>query len=72
MSSSLTSPGSRPGTPHLDPTLRTQEISVALQVLSQLPEVREGLVAEIQQELREGTFQVDPEQIADRLLEGAP
>jgi len=51
-------------------TPRAQDARKALKALSQVPEVREDRVAEIQQQIAEGSFTVDPGAIADRLVAG--
>ena len=49
---------------------QAQDMCTALGALSQVPEVREDLVAEIQQQIADGTFSVDAGAVADKLLAG--
>ena len=51
-------------------TPRAQEVRTALRTLAQLPEVRDDRVAEVRQQIAAGTFKVDPEAIADKLIAG--
>lgn len=49
-----------------------QDILHAHRAMAQVPEVRDDRVAEMRQQIANGTFSVTPELIADKLIEGGP
>ena len=51
-------------------TPRAREVRTALRALEQVPEVREDKVAEVRGQIADGSFQVNAELIADKLLAG--
>lgn len=47
---------------------RAREFSLARAELGRQPEIREGLVADLKQRVQEGTFTIDGESVAEKLL----
>ncbi|HHY34958.1 MAG TPA: flagellar biosynthesis anti-sigma factor FlgM [Firmicutes bacterium] len=45
-----------------------QDVSMVKSVIKNIPEVREEKVREISRRLREGTYHVEPEEVAEKLL----
>lgn len=57
-------------TDHIVLSPQASEIQAAHEALAQTPEVRTELVARLKAEVAAGTYQVNPESIADKLLSG--
>ena len=49
---------------------RAQDVRLAQRALAEVPEVRQDKVEALRQQIAEGTFEVDAELIADRLIQG--
>jgi len=49
---------------------QAKDIMFAQKVLAQTPEVRQEKVAQLQQQIAEGSFRVDAQLIADKIIEG--
>ena len=47
---------------------RAEEIKAARAALAETPEVRAQRVAELKAQVQEGTYQVDPDKVAERIL----
>lgn len=45
-----------------------QDVSMVKSIIKALPDVREEKVREISRRLREGTYHVEPEEVAEKLL----
>ena len=45
-------------------------VQAAYQALAQTPEVRSELVAQLKAQVQAGTYQVDPEKVAEKLISG--
>ncbi len=49
-----------------------QDVLCAQKALAQQPDFRADKVAELKQQIAGGTFKIDPELIAEKLIEGGP
>lgn len=49
-----------------------RDFCVAQKALAATPDVREDKVAELRQKIADGTFEVNADLIADRIIEGGP
>lgn len=49
---------------------RAAEIQTAQEAVAAMPEVRQEKVAAIKKRIEEGTYQIDPEAIADKIISG--
>lgn len=56
------------GTDEVVLSQEAQEVQRALSVLKETPEVRQELVAELRQQIQDGTYEIDIEGIAELLL----
>jgi flagellar biosynthesis anti-sigma factor FlgM len=66
---------SRPAAAQADAAVlspQAQDVRTAMKALAREPEVREGLVAEVQQQISDGTFTVDAGAVADKIAAGGP
>lgn len=57
-------------TDHIVLSQQASEIQAAHEALAQPPEVRADLVARLKADVAAGTYQVNPENLADKLLSG--
>jgi negative regulator of flagellin synthesis FlgM len=48
---------------------RSRELHAALDAARQAPDVREDVVRDLRQRVQDGTYQVDPERIARRMID---
>lgn len=49
-----------------------RDVCIARKALAAAPEVRADKVAELKQKIAEGTFEIDADLIADKIIEGGP
>lgn len=47
---------------------RAQEVQRARAALAETPEIRQGRVAELRAKIEAGTYRVDPDKVAERIL----
>ncbi|MDI6707248.1 MAG: flagellar biosynthesis anti-sigma factor FlgM [Bacillota bacterium] len=47
-----------------------KDLQLALRALSQVPEIREGKVADIKNRIRAGEYNVSAEEVADKIIDG--
>lgn len=50
---------------------KAKEYQVAIKAFKNLPEIREDLVNELKDKIRQGTYNVTGEEIADKIIESA-
>ena len=56
---------------HLEPSPKARAIRRAAQVLAHVPDLRDAKVQALRQAVQSGTYNVTPEQIAEKMLEEA-
>ena len=53
------------------PTGREDYVLQLLQILEELPDVRQDKVEKLRKQIQQGSYQVDADRVADRILEEA-
>lgn len=50
---------------------KAKEFQIAMKAFKNLPEIREDLVSELKDKIKQGTYDVTGEEIADKIIESA-
>ena len=73
--SELEAPGPPSAAAQVDQVVLSQraaEVQIAKEALASVPEVRQEEVAALKRRIQEGTYEIDAEAIADKIISGNP